>query len=80
MMSSSWGDEEEFTEEDLLAIEAIEASHLSQSSSSSSSSTVRPANSNPNQTPNQIRRQLPRSITSPTPSKRFPLSRCRGNS
>ncbi|KAH0928860.1 LOW QUALITY PROTEIN: hypothetical protein HID58_014587 [Brassica napus] len=68
----SWGDEEEFTEEDLLAIEAIEASHLSQSSSSSSS-TVRPANSNPN----QIRRQLPRSITSPTPSKRFPLSRCR---
>ncbi|CAN7015640.1 unnamed protein product [Brassica oleracea var. botrytis] len=77
MMSSSWGDEEEFTEEDLLAIEAIEASHLSQSSSSSSSSTVRPANSNPNQTPNQIRRQLPRSITSPTSSKRFPLSRCR---
>ncbi|CAN7135718.1 unnamed protein product [Brassica rapa subsp. narinosa] len=73
-MSSSWGDEEEFTEEDLLAIEAIEASHLSQSSSSSSSSsTVRPATSNPN----QIRRQLPRSITSPTPSKRFPLSRCR---
>lgn len=71
-MSSSWGDEEEFTEEDLLAIKAIEASHLSQSSSSSSS-TVRPATSNPN----QIRRQLPRSITSPTPSKRFPLSRCR---
>ncbi|KAL0867339.1 hypothetical protein Bca101_046457 [Brassica carinata] len=62
-MSSSWG--EEFTEEDLLAIEAIEASHLSQSSSSSTSN------------PNQIRRQLPRSITSPTPSKRFPLSRCR---
>ncbi|CAH8382660.1 unnamed protein product [Eruca vesicaria subsp. sativa] len=71
-MSSSWG-EEEFTEEDLLAIEAIEASHLSSQSSSSSSVTVRPATSNPN----QIRRQLPRSITSPTPSKRFPLSRCR---
>ncbi|KAJ4866783.1 Werner Syndrome-like exonuclease [Raphanus sativus] len=69
-MSSSWGDEE-FTEEDLVAIEAIEASHLSQSSSSS---TVRPATSNPNQI---RRRQLPRSITSPTPSKRFPLSRCR---
>ncbi|KAJ0245526.1 Werner Syndrome-like exonuclease [Hirschfeldia incana] len=76
-MSQSWG-EEEFTEEDLLAIEAIEASHLSQSSSSSSSSSiVRPATTS--NTPNQIRRrQLPRSITSPTPSKHFPLSRCRG--
>uniref|UniRef100_A0A1J3DDD6 3'-5' exonuclease n=1 Tax=Noccaea caerulescens TaxID=107243 RepID=A0A1J3DDD6_NOCCA len=83
-MSSSWEDDEDFTEEQLLAIDAIEASYFSRSSSSSSSSSsVTPIVRTPtssgygNENPNQIRRQLPRSITSPTPSKRFPLSRCR---
>ncbi|CAH2079447.1 unnamed protein product [Thlaspi arvense] len=84
-MSSNWDDDEDFTAEDLRAVFAAEASYISHTSSSSSRTpTVRPATSgnfheNPNQNPN-IRRQLPRSITSPTPYKRFPLSRCRAKS
>ncbi|KFK36276.1 hypothetical protein AALP_AA4G101500 [Arabis alpina] len=83
-MSSSWDDDETFTEEYLHAIEAIEASYLSHSSSSSSSATpiIQTPTSghdhkDPYQTP-QIRRQLPRSITSPT--HRFQLSRCKEKS
>ncbi|CAN8324357.1 unnamed protein product [Cochlearia groenlandica] len=90
------GEEEDYTEEQLLAIDAIEASYLSHHSSSSSSSpsssssssgkttTVRTTTTtvlnhgeDSNQIP-KIRRQLPRSITSPTSSNRFPLSRCSG--
>ncbi|ESQ56299.1 hypothetical protein EUTSA_v10025908mg [Eutrema salsugineum] len=83
-MSSSWDGDEDFTEEQLLAIDAIEASYNSHSSSSSSSATptVRPDTSGhrheaPSSQAPKIRRQLPRSITSPTAYKRFPLSRCR---
>lgn len=85
MSSSNWIDDA-FTEEELLAIDAIEASYnFSRSSSSSSSAapTVQATTSvhgheeDPNQIPNNIRRQLPRSITSSTSYKRFPLSRCR---
>ncbi|CAH2079293.1 unnamed protein product [Thlaspi arvense] len=85
-MSSSWDDDVDFTEEELLAVFAAEASYISHTSSSSSSRTptVLPATSgnghkNPNQNPN-FRHQLPRSITSPTAYKRFPLSRCRAKS
>jgi len=86
MSSSNWIDDA-FTEEELLAIDAIEASYnfsLSSSSSSSAAPTVQATTSvhgheeDPNQIPNNIRRQLPRSITSSTSYKRFPLSRCRG--
>ncbi|EOA17135.1 hypothetical protein CARUB_v10005399mg [Capsella rubella] len=87
MYSTNWeDDDDDFTEEQLLAIDAIEASYkLSNSSSSSSATpTVQATTSGhghdvPHQIPNNsVRRQLPRSITSPTSYKRFPLSRCRG--
>ncbi|XP_010495843.1 PREDICTED: Werner Syndrome-like exonuclease [Camelina sativa] len=86
--TKNWDDDDDdFTEEQLLAIDAIEASYkLSHSSSSSSSPAVGaitsghgdevPHHQIPNN--NKIRRELPRSITSPAAYKRFPLSRCRG--
>ncbi|XP_010435216.1 PREDICTED: Werner Syndrome-like exonuclease [Camelina sativa] len=90
MSWKNWDDDDDFTEEQLLAIDAIEASYKLFHSSSSSSATPTvgatssghghevPHHQIPNNNNNQIRRELPRSITSPTAHERFPLSRCRG--
>ncbi|XP_010527459.1 PREDICTED: Werner Syndrome-like exonuclease [Tarenaya hassleriana] len=86
--SSRWGDDEAFTDEQLRVIDAIEASYVTPSASpspysscSSSSGTPTVRKSNPRhgrENPTEMRRQLPRSITSPSSRfRRFPFSRCR---